>query len=382
MNGVFVMSISVCMIIKNEEKRLINFFENMRDEVDEIIVVDTGSEDNSIKICSDYANKVISYDHFYSFSEARNKSLEYATKDWILILDADEIILKDDMQKLKYSLDNSKYLAHRLPRYNYIGGGMWSFFDMVKVFRNNIGVKFTRDIHETIKKSLPNEIFPVMPSYIHHFIGESNLDKNKLYMKMSSEYNQKNQNDPVSYTFLGIEYFALGMYSEALSQIEKAKIINPEASAPYYFAGFMHYKMGEYELAMSCFEKLYQISKHQKNEEHFFDEACLGIAMCKYALNEYEIALQYCKDAIQFDSTPAHSYINVGRCYQALGYYEKALDSYEQALKMNPFLKDPSIYFPESTRKTSIYSFDNIFVQPFKGINFYIKNCQDSLNHL
>ena len=88
------MTISLCMIVKNEERYIKMCLENALDLVDEIIVVDTGSTDNTINIINQFEDKVIlvKYEWKNDFSDARNLSLEKATGDWILILDADEKI--------------------------------------------------------------------------------------------------------------------------------------------------------------------------------------------------------------------------------------------------------------------------------------------------
>ena len=79
------MSISLCMIIKDESKLLKSFFESVKNYVDEIIVVDTGSKDNSKEIAKRYG-KVFDFEWIDDFSSARNFSISKATKDWIYVL--------------------------------------------------------------------------------------------------------------------------------------------------------------------------------------------------------------------------------------------------------------------------------------------------------
>ena len=82
--------VSLCMIVKNEENYLPNCLNSIKDIVDEIIVVDTGSTDKTVDIAKSFGAKVYYFPWRNNFSEARNESLKYATKDWILILDADD----------------------------------------------------------------------------------------------------------------------------------------------------------------------------------------------------------------------------------------------------------------------------------------------------
>ena len=82
--------LSLCMIVKNEEKFLAGCLESVKNIVDEIIIVDTGSTDKTIEIANSYNAKVYHFEWKNDFSLARNESIKHATGDWILILDADE----------------------------------------------------------------------------------------------------------------------------------------------------------------------------------------------------------------------------------------------------------------------------------------------------
>ncbi|MHB8146865.1 MAG: glycosyltransferase family 2 protein, partial [Vulcanimicrobiaceae bacterium] len=82
--------ISLCMIVKNEERFLAQCLRSVADAVDEIIVVDTGSTDGTIEIAKSFGATVIERDWRNDFSWARNESIKPATRRWILFLDADE----------------------------------------------------------------------------------------------------------------------------------------------------------------------------------------------------------------------------------------------------------------------------------------------------
>lgn len=105
-----MVSISLCMIVKNEEATLERCLKSVKNIVDEINIVDTGSTDNTVKIASKYTERIFDFPWVDHFAKARNFSFEKATKDYILWLDADDIFLKEDQKKfmkLKRSLDLS-----------------------------------------------------------------------------------------------------------------------------------------------------------------------------------------------------------------------------------------------------------------------------------
>lgn len=102
-----MITISLCMIVKNEEKVITRCLNSVKDIVDEIIIVDTGSTDNTKKLISTFTDKIYDFQWIDDFSAARNYSYSKATMDYILWLDADDVILEIDKNKflaLKHSL--------------------------------------------------------------------------------------------------------------------------------------------------------------------------------------------------------------------------------------------------------------------------------------
>ena len=94
------MSISLCMIAKNEEENLARCLNSVKGLVDEIILVDTGSEDRTVPIALQYGAKVFGQPWNDSFSEARNYALSKASGDWFLIMDADDELKSEDREAL------------------------------------------------------------------------------------------------------------------------------------------------------------------------------------------------------------------------------------------------------------------------------------------
>lgn len=95
------MTISLCMIVKNEEEVLENCLESIVGIVDEIIIVDTGSTDGTIDIAKKYTDSLYHFEWIDDFSAARNYAFSLATKEYILWLDADDVLLVEDYEKLK-----------------------------------------------------------------------------------------------------------------------------------------------------------------------------------------------------------------------------------------------------------------------------------------
>ncbi|MBK7632424.1 MAG: glycosyltransferase family 2 protein [Ignavibacteriales bacterium] len=83
-------TLSLSMIVKNEERHLARCLSSVKDVVDEIVIVDTGSTDNTIEIAESFNAKIFHFDWVNDFSAARNFALTKCIGNWILYLDADE----------------------------------------------------------------------------------------------------------------------------------------------------------------------------------------------------------------------------------------------------------------------------------------------------
>lgn len=149
-------TLSVCMIVKNEENHLGRCLESIKDVADEIVVVDTGSTDRTVEIAKSYGVKLIEEPWEDDFSKARNTSLRAATMEWILFLDADETLPHEDGLKLKRVLGNKKmkFEGYYLRLGTIIDEECTREAVVLRVFKNNKDYYFTGRIHEQIIATL------------------------------------------------------------------------------------------------------------------------------------------------------------------------------------------------------------------------------------
>ena len=96
-----MITISLCMIVKNEKDTLGRCLESVKDIVDEIVIVDTGSSDETKEIAGRFTSNIYDFEWIDDFSAARNYSFSKATKDYIMWLDADDVIMEEDAIKIK-----------------------------------------------------------------------------------------------------------------------------------------------------------------------------------------------------------------------------------------------------------------------------------------
>lgn len=152
--------ISVCILSKNSEKTLASTLESAK-SFPEIILLDTGSKDQTIRIAKEYPNVKVFETLFKGFGPLRNEAASLASFDWILALDSDEIISPSLLLELSSMTLNPK-VAYSMPRHNFYNGKRikgcgWSPDRVVRLYNKNY-VQFSKaSVHESL------ELYPQIP---------------------------------------------------------------------------------------------------------------------------------------------------------------------------------------------------------------------------
>ncbi len=217
-------SISICMIVKDEEELLPTCLESVKDHVDEIIVVDTGSTDRTVEIATKYNAKIYHHEWENSFSKARNYSLKYATCDWILILDADEEIDGNDVSGLKSLLRQSDADLIYLQVFDKtMDGEIVSVSNSERLFRNHLGIHYEGIVHNTLKYKCGTETSSIK---IYHY--GYNLDEEKMERKFVRTSTllrgqiKNNPHNPMPHHFLAIAFSSRNKYDECIEEALQA----------------------------------------------------------------------------------------------------------------------------------------------------------------
>lgn len=317
------------MIVKNEEEFLPRCLRSIQNAVDEIIIVDTGSTDNTITIAKNSGAKVYNYLWNDSFSEARNHSLLYASGDWILQIDADEELEQADIPLLQTAVNNFEYTAIVVAIHSIIKDNTHKFYN-TRLFRRGKG--FYKDIiHEQIVtegKRLPTEI-----SLYHHGY---NLDKKKMEEKWQrTTYLLKKQIEQSK--FDGFAWFNLirnyrtqELFQDGIRAGEKAlSLIYPDlpVKSQETSVNLHHYAMIIYETA-NCYLHNKNILKTKE--------------LCNTALSKLR-KLQNSPDNIDIIFTLACAYTQEGCHYKAIDHFNRFLSLrkwYLQNINTNLLLVD------------------------------------------
>ncbi|MGN7763549.1 glycosyltransferase [Paenibacillus sp. 22594] len=148
-------TLGVHLIIRNEAALLPQCLDSLSGAADEIVIVDTGSTDDSLSVAEGYGAKVYRMNWNHNFSEARNTGLSHAQTDWILVIDADEI-LKTPLGEITDMLQNTSAMAYTVNIENWLGSSPEERLthSVIRLFRNGKGFRFDGIIHEGLDASI------------------------------------------------------------------------------------------------------------------------------------------------------------------------------------------------------------------------------------
>lgn len=145
-------TLSVCMIVKDEEQILERAILNIKSVADEIIIVDTGSTDNSVEIAKNHTDKVFHFEWCDDFSAARNYSFEKATSDYIIWLDADDVVTEENAQIIKALVTSGGFDVAFLKYASAFDkdGNPTFIYYRERIFRRSLKLKWEGVVHEAI----------------------------------------------------------------------------------------------------------------------------------------------------------------------------------------------------------------------------------------
>lgn len=225
------MLLSIVMMVKNEEKYLdktLSALNNIRKNINsELIILDTGSTDNTVNIAKKHTDKVYFENWNNHFAYMRNKSISYAKGDWILILDADEVLYNCDKLIQFFSTNlYKKYNSATIELMNISSEDEieYNLVSIPRLFKNENAFCYVGAVHEQPKFKLP--IYNDIATFKHY--GYMFRDKellNKKYLRNGEillEEIEKNPNDPYINYQLGKNYCILKSYEDGLFYLEKS----------------------------------------------------------------------------------------------------------------------------------------------------------------
>ena len=220
--------ISVCIITKNESENLKKCLSLLSSYNFEIVVVDTGSDDNSKAVASAYTKNVYDFPWCNDFAQARNFSISKATNDNILVLDTDEFITELDYSRLEQSIINNPHSIGRIHRRNYYTsmGNEMIFDELIGRLFNRKYYEYNGKIHEQLVAfDNSNPVFFEAPLHINHtgYVGDITAREKKADRNISILKDMLKDSPSDTYLLyqLGKSFYYKEDYENAAKSFEK-----------------------------------------------------------------------------------------------------------------------------------------------------------------
>ena len=225
-------SLSLCMIVKNEEHNLERCLASVQGVVDEIILVDTGSTDRSVEIAKAHGAKVFHHVWQNDFAQGRNVSLEQASGDWILILDADEELELATRPLIKPLLNTTDADAVSVCVRNFMPPNSITEYNdvmQVRLWRNRPAYRFNQSVHNQIKPSILRASGKIIQSdtliWLHYgYMGrdvQGGGDRDQRNLSMLEQAVAQSPYNAYLNAKLGVTYYNLGNYPQAYAHLRR-----------------------------------------------------------------------------------------------------------------------------------------------------------------
>lgn len=377
------MLLSIVMMVKNEEenlKRTLPSLNTLREQIDsELIILDTGSTDDTILAAKQYTEKVFSSPWNNDFASMRNKSFEYAEGEWLLVLDADEELYEfDNLIDFFNSNKSNEYNSATISLKNFLNEELTSFtFSTLPRMFKRKDFKYEGAIHEQpmFKKPIYNPEGGIAAFNHYGYIfqdEEFRFNKMKRNESILLSELEKKPNDPYILFQLGVNFSILGNFDEARIYLEKSINLYQKMGILYYPA---YASLIELLFTTQKYKQCKDIClRYLKKEKHNFDihyklaelyqiesnftESIKHYERYLFFIKNYHLSAQ-AKDISCVAKTQGNEFlalINLTKIYFALEDYEKCLDYYNLLSKSYPE-KTPECYkhLIESLHKLNKY---------------------------
>ncbi len=348
------MTLSLCMIVRNEAAHLPGCFQSVADCVDEIIVVDTGSTDGTVAIAEAAGAKVVTVDWRNDFAAARNISLDHATGDWVLVLDADETLTPAGQQLLHQVRTGEPWgdiagdvLMVTLLRHE-VDAEQTPYSAVSRLFRRHPQVRFQRPYHETVDDAVAAvmaqesqwqvvtypEVAMTHTGYQASAIAAR--DKFARAQSIMAGYLAEHPDDPYIANKLGALYGQAGDWAKARPLLERALQMGKADPSTTYE---LHYHLA---LADSSHDRWteaeahYRLALAQPIPETLKLGAYINLGSILTRQKQLTGAVELFERATQIAPDFAVAHYNLGTAQRQRGYLEPAIAAYETAISLQP----------------------------------------------
>jgi glycosyltransferase involved in cell wall biosynthesis len=345
------MDLSLCMIVKNEEASLPQTLNSVKTIVDEMIVLDTGSTDRTVEVAKQLGAEVHHFPWCNDFATARNEALKYVRGKWVLVLDADEVLMPEIVPQIKEAIKNDRYLVINLIRYE-VGAAQCPFSLVSRLFRNHPEVSFSRPYHAMVDDSVEQllqqepqwQVVTLSSVAMRHYgyqqAAIASLDKYNRAQTAMEGYLATYPDDPYVCSKLGALYVEMNQVERGKELLQRG--LNSEGLEPgllfelNYHLGNVYTRLDDLDAAARHYQEailqpiLPQLKLSAYNN---LGNLLLSVGDLTTARKAYETTLQ-------LDPDFAVGHNNLGMTLKAMGEFALAIASYQKAIASKPDYAD------------------------------------------
>lgn len=312
------MKLSIVMMVKNESKHLEDALKSITPISErikcEIIVLDTGSSDNTVEIAKKYTKKVYYKEWNNNFSSMRNKSISYAKGEWIFILDGDEIMSNQESLIDFFELGKDKQFNSAFVNVKNILNETDGAFNLAvqrRLFRNSKNFRYVGTVHN---QPIYEEPHVLLDTTLIHY-GYLSTDKElmeKKFKRTSTLLHEQLKREPENIYFI--------------YQLSKSYGMNKD-----------------YDKALYYIKKAYKIAKIKKIDMSEIMYIYSYFVVSLWNTKNYSLLEKICKEAISINDSIMDFFYYLGNVYSMKGEIDNAITNFEYYLNLLKDYEDPSI---------------------------------------
>jgi len=345
-------TIALCMIVRNEAARLALCVDSARPLVQEIVVVDTGSTDDTPSLAGRLGARVYPFAWQEDFAAARNFALQQVQSDWVLVLDGDERLLPPALPALRRLIREPNLLAVLLRRRE-LGAAQSPYSAVTRFFRRHPALRFQGIYHESIDDSVAAlqaqeshwQVAHLEPTAIEHYgyhpLYTDLAAKAQRAERLLQFHLQKSPQDAYALAKLGALYLSQNQLPAAIAHLEAAVAL-PNLCPAVRFEGLYHLALArEAHQDSAGAQALYEAAIALPLQPVVLLPAQFNLGLRYHAIGNFAPAIDLLTQvkATAPDYLPA--YLALGRAHKAAGNLTAAIATYEQAIGQDPDAPEP-----------------------------------------
>jgi tetratricopeptide (TPR) repeat protein len=354
-------TLGLSMIVRDAEATLARCLESARPVVDEIVLADTGSSDRTREIAVEHGARIFSIAWENDFAKARNRALGEVHTDWVLSLDADEMLDPESPRVMPELLSQATIAGYKVPIRNYVltpNQRVWDRaaqpntsrlpaatsypayieHENVRLFRRQAEIYFEGRVHETVgARVLGAGLKLAAANFVIHHFGfvadpEIRSRKNHLYRELGREKIRERPQDAQAHFELGIEELDnFKNAAAALQCFERATKLNPRFQLGWVFSAVALLQLRRYQEALLKLRRVEELGSKSFLVFECQGDAYYNLGDFESARRSYQRAAQRGGDAAGLDSKLGLAEVRCGRVAEGLAHLRNAIEREPQS---------------------------------------------------